>query len=264
MALTISSTHRLLGAGERSQVAEALGDSPETAIPVHLLRQGGGQVHLVGELPNFEALIIEDYSVGPELMAFGRDISGFWALLQELHGWDAVNVPYEVARPLASVICNEMGLPNHFVDDVYHLPGGPIPTVPNPDVRLLTYDDIPLLEASPDDIRDSFDDDLEAVMDEEIIAGAVLPEAGVVAIAATYGFTEKYVDVAVSTIAPYRCRGYARAAASLVGSETQRAGNIPIWSCAPTNIGSLQVAYKLGFREVSRRVNIVLDCHRVP
>jgi hypothetical protein len=259
MALLISSTHHLLGTVERRQVAEALGDSPGTAIPVHLLRKGGGQVHLAGELPNFDAVVIEDYSVGPELMAFGRDILSLGTILRGLDDWDAVNVPYEIALPLAAQLRGEMELRTHSVDDVYHLPDGQVAVVPNADVRMLTYADIPLLEAAPDDIRDTFDDELEAVIGEELIAGAVLPDAGVVAIAATYGFREKYVDLAVSTLAPYRCRGYASAAASLVACETQKAGRVPVWSCAPTNIGSLQVAYRLGFREVSRRVNIVLD-----
>lgn len=259
MALTISSTYHLLGTVERRQVAEALGDSPETAIPVHLLRKGGGQVHLAGELPNFDAVIIEDYSVGPELMAFGRDALSLGMILRGLDGWEAVNVPYQVASPLAAQIREEMGLANHCIDDIYQVPGGPVSVVANADVRMLTRADVPLLEAAPDDIRDSFDEDLAAVIAEELIAGAVLPDAGVVAIAATYGFSEPYVDIAVSTLASYRCRGYAAAAASLVASETQKAGNVPIWSCAPTNIGSLQVAYKLGFKEVSRRVNIVLD-----
>ena len=259
MALTISSTHRLLSTMERRRLAEALGDSPETAIPVHLLRKGGGQVHMIGELPDSDAVIIEDYSVGPELMAYGRDVYGFAAILQGIYGWEAVNVPHEVGRPLAALIREEMRLASHLVDDVYHLVDGPIPVFPHSEVRLLTYEDIPLLEATPDDLRDNFDADLGAVMDEELIAGAVLPSAGVVAIAATYGFCEPYVDLAVSTLGTYRCRGYARAAASLVASETQKAGRIPIWSCAPTNTGSLQVAYRLGFREVSRRVNIVLD-----
>ena len=259
MTLTISSSHRLLDNVEARTLAGALGDSPETAIPVHLLRSGGGQVHMVGELPDFDAVIIEDYSVGPELMGFGRDVHAFWTILQDMDGWEAVNLPYEMGRPLAAMIRAEMGLPNHLVDDVYHLVAGRIPIFPHDDVRMLTHDDIPLLEASPDDIRDSFDEDLAAVMEEELIAGAVLPAAGVVAIAATYGFREPYVDLAISTLAPYRCRGYAGAAASLVAARTQEAGGIPIWSCAPTNMGSLHVAYRLGFQEVSRRVNIVLD-----
>jgi hypothetical protein len=258
MTLTISRTHRNLSPAEKRQLADALGDGPETAIPVHLLRQDHGEVHLVGELPDFVAVIIEDYSVGPELMAFGTDISGFSRILQELDGWEAVNVPKLIAPELANLIQEEMKLPNHLVDDIYQVPAGPIPFFPNADVRMLTRDDIDLLAATPDDILDSFDDDLEEVLREELVAGAVLP-GQIVAIASTYGFQEEYVDLAISTLPEFRCRGYARAAASLVAAKTQEAGRIPIWSCAPTNVSSLQVASRLGFHEVSRRVNIVLD-----
>ncbi len=259
MTLTISRAHRLVGALEARLLAEVLGDSPETAIPVHLLRSGGGQVRMVGTLPDFEAVIIEDYSVGPELMAYGRDPYSFLTILQDVDGWEAVNLPYEMGQPLSQLIREELGLANHLVDDVYHLVNGPIPVFPHDDVRMLTHADIPLLEAAPDDIRDNLEEDLEMVLSRELIAGTVLPEAGVVAIAATYGFCEPYVDLAISTLAAFRCRGYAKAAASLIAAKTQEAGRIPIWSCAPTNISSLSVAYKLGFQEVSRRVNVVLE-----
>ncbi len=259
MTLTIPRTYRLLATTEKKQLAEALGDSPETAIPVHLLHEGRGQVYMVGELPRFDAVIIEDYDVGPELLGFGQDIDGFLAILQSIPHWDALNLPHDLGQPLATLVCEELGLENHLVDDIYQIPGGPVAIFHNADVRMLTCDDIPLLEVTPDDIRDSFDDDLEMVLEQERIAGAVLPDAGIVAIGSTYGFCEPFVDVAISTLADYRCRGYARAAASLVAAETQKAGRTPIWSCAPTNLSSLAVAAKLGFREVSRRVNIVLD-----
>jgi hypothetical protein len=259
MTLTISSTRRLLRPGEKSELADALGDSPETALPVHLLRKGNGQVYMAGELPDFQAVIIEDYSVGPELMAFGSDTYSLWRLLEGIDGWDAVNVPGSIGRELADIIREEIRVPIRLVDDVYQVPAGPIPLFYNDEVRMLTHRDIELLEATPDAIRDCFDDDLEVVLDEELLAGAVLPGAGIVAIGSTYGMQEKYVDIAISTLEAYRCRGYARAAASLVASATHQAGRTPIWSCAPTNLGSLQVARHLGFREVSRRANIVLD-----
>src|SRR5512140_868591 len=259
MALTIPTTRRVLDVSEKKQLAEALGDSPETALSVHLLRLGHGQVYMAGELPNFDAVIIEDYDVGPELLAFGRDIEGFLAILKEIPHWDAVNVPHDLGAPLASLICEELGLPNHLVDDIYQVPSGPVASFHCDDVRMLTHDDVPLLEKTPDDIRDSFDDDLHDVLDKELIAGAVLPEAGVVSVGCTYGFSELFVDVAISTLAEYRGRGDARAAASLVASKVQEAGRTPIWSCAPTNLSSLAVAAKLGFREVCRRVNVVLD-----
>ncbi len=258
MALTIPSTRRFLGNAEKRQLADALGDSPETAIPVHLLRLGHGQVHMVGELPDFQAVVIEDYDVGSELMAYGADVQAFWRILQDIPSWEALNVPHVIAAELAALLQHQMRLPNHLVDDIYQVPQGPITIVPNPDVRLLTVADADMLEATPEDIRLGFDDDLRCVLEDELVAAAIV-DGQIVATGSTYGLREPFVDVAISTLADFRCRGYARSAASLVACGTQQAGRVPIWSCAPTNTASLQVAYRLGFREVSRRANIVLD-----
>lgn len=258
MAVIIPSTRRSLSSAEKRKLADALGDDPETALPVHLLRQGHGLVHMVGELPTFRAVVIEDYSVGSELMAYGGDVYAFWTILQEIPEWDIVNAPAAVARELAALMQEEMKVANHMVDDIYQVPSGPVAVVPNPDVRLLTPADAALLDDTPEDIRLGFDDDLQSVLEEELVAGAIA-DGRIVATGATYGLAEPFVDVAISTLEEYRCRGYARAAASLVCAGTQQRGHTPIWSCAPTNIGSLSVASRLGFHEVSRRVNIVVE-----
>ncbi len=258
MALTIPSTRRFLGDAEKRQLADALGDSPETAIPVHLLRLGHGHVHMVGELPDFQAVVIEDYDVGSELMAYGADAGAALRILQEIPAWDIVNVPHAIAAELAGLLQQEMRLPNHVVDDIYQVPQGPIAIVPNADVRLLTVADAGMLDATPEDIRLGFDDDLHCVLEDELVAAAIVDDQ-IVATGSTYGLREPFVDIAISTLADFRCRGYARSAASLVAAGTQQAGGVPIWSCAPTNTASLAVAYRLGFREVSRRANIVLD-----
>jgi RimJ/RimL family protein N-acetyltransferase len=258
MALTIASTRRFLLDAEKRQLADALGDSPETALPVHSLRKGHGQVYLAGELPDFQAVVIEDYDVGSELMAYGTNIQALWQILSEMQEWDAVNVPGAIAHELAALMQQHMQVPVRVVDDIYQVPAGPIAIVPNPDVRLLTFADIDMLADTPEDIRLGFEDDLHCVFEEELVAAAVV-DRRIVATGSTYGLCEKFVDVAVSTLEEFRCRGYARAAASLVAAGTQQLGNVPIWSCAPTNTGSLQVASRLGFREVSRRANIFVD-----
>ncbi len=258
MALTIPSTRRFLGDTEKRQLADALGDSPETAIPVHLLRLGHGQVYIVGEPPDFRAVVIEDYDVGSELMAYGTEAQAFCQILRDIPEWDAVNVPHGIAAELSELLQQEMQVPNHFVDDIYQVPQGPITIVPNADVRLLTVADAYMLDATPEDIRLGFDEDLRTVLAEELVAAAIV-DGQIVATGSTYGLCEPFVDVAISTLSDFRCRGYARSAASMVAAGTQQAGRVPIWSCAPTNTASLQVAYRLGFHEVSRRANLYLD-----
>jgi ribosomal protein S18 acetylase RimI-like enzyme len=257
MTLTISSARRLMDAVEKCQLADALGDSPETALAVHLLRKGGGEAYVAGDLPDPRAVLLEAYDVGPELLAFGADAEALVSMLAGIREWEAVNAPANIGPRLAALIADELCIPNHIVDDIYQVPGGPVEVVSHPDVRMLTHADVDMLNATPDDIRDSFDDDLHAVLGEELIAGAVV-DGRIVSVGCTYGFHEKFVDVAISTLPEYRGRGYARAAASLVVSRTQAAGHVPIWSCAPTNTASLAVAQTLGFREWSRRANIWL------
>jgi hypothetical protein len=260
MALTYPSTRRSLGNTEKRQLADALGDSPETAIPVHLLRLGHGQVHMVGALPYIQAVVIEDYDVGPELMAFGADAQAFCRILLDIPEWDAVNVPQAIAAELAGLLRQEMQAPNHVVDDIYQVPQGPIAVVPNAEVRLLTVTDAAMLDATPEDIRLGFDEDLRTVLAEELVAAAIV-DGQIVSTGSTYGLCEKFVDVAISTLSEFRGRGYARSAASIVAAGTQQRGRVPIWSCAPTNTASLAVAARLGFHEVSRRANIILDQH---
>src|SRR5512140_1042713 len=167
MALMIPSTRRILGEAAKRQLADALGDSPETALPVHLLRKGHGLVHMMGDLPGFAAVVIEDYDVGSELMAFGSDVLALWHLLSGMDAWEAVNAPAAIAAPLAAIMQHEMGLPNRVVDDIYQVPAGPVAVVPNADVRLLTVADAAMLDDTPEDIRLGFDDDLRCVLEEE-------------------------------------------------------------------------------------------------
>src|SRR2546428_793631 len=84
---------------------------------------------------------------------------------------------------------------------------------------------------------------------EGVAAGAVV-DRRLVAIAITSARTARHADVGVATLAPWRRRGLATAAASLVTRAVQAAGQTPVWSCGEDNLASLRVARKLGFVEV--------------
>ena len=75
--------------------------------------------------------------------------------------------------------------------------------------------------ATREDIRLGFEDDLRVVLAEEAVAGA-FADGMIVAAGSTYGLAEPFADVAISTLEEYRCRGYARAAASLVCAKSSR------------------------------------------
>ncbi len=93
------------------------------------------------------------------------------------------------------------------------------------------------------------------MLTQGIVAGAVV-EGRLVGIAHTSAITDRHADIGVSTLEPFRGRGFATAAASMVARRVQDTGRIQVWSAGEGNAASLRVAAKVGFAEVSRRVYI--------
>lgn len=62
--------------------------------------------------------------------------------------------------------------------------------------------------------------------------------------------TEKWWDVSIDTLEPYRRRGLAIAAMRLMTREMRATGREPIWSALASNIASLRLAAKIGFTPV--------------
>lgn len=128
----------------------------------------------------------------------------------------------------------------------------------DPAVRLLTVEDAGLIEAAPKAIRGAGFASREEMLTAGIVAGAGFG-GELVAIAHTSARTEKCSDIGVATLEPGRCRGFSTAAVSLGAGAIQDAGQIPEWSVGADNHVSVQVAQKLGFKEVSRRTYAVLE-----
>ena len=79
----------------------------------------------------------------------------------------------------------------------------------------------------------------------------------IVSIARTYAHTGLHGGISVFTLEEWRGKGFAASAASLVAQQIQAMGKVPVWSCGEENIASLRTAQKLGFVEISRRIDIV-------
>ena len=79
----------------------------------------------------------------------------------------------------------------------------------------------------------------------------------IVSIARTYAQTDLHGGISIYTLEDWRGKGYATSAASLVAETLQSMGKVPVWYCGEENGASLRTAEKLGFIEVSRRVDIV-------
>jgi predicted GNAT family acetyltransferase len=88
------------------------------------------------------------------------------------------------------------------------------------------------------------------------VAG-VVKNGLLVSVAYTFAQTELHADVGVVTRDDWRGQGLATMCAALMCQAVQDRGRTPVWSTGGTNLPSLQVARKLGFREVSRRVYLI-------
>jgi hypothetical protein len=81
---------------------EALGDTPCTVVPLHLLLRRLGRAYISGDPSRFEAAVIES-TIDPlgwpagEPTGFGSRAEAMWAVLQTMDGWDCVLVTQDCA-----------------------------------------------------------------------------------------------------------------------------------------------------------------------
>ena len=123
-------------------------------------------------------------------------------------------------------------------------------------VRLLTRDDLTLLQAAQPALRGAGWRSKEELLQEGVVAGAVI-DGQLAALAHTSARSDRCADVGVATLPEWRGQGLATAAAALVCARVLADGQTPVWSTATTNVASRRVAAKLGFVEVSRRTYVI-------
>ena len=241
---------------ELPALARVLGDSPETAIPAHRLMRGACTAHIVGELARFRAAVIMSHDNPGEPDGFGEDPEALWSILEPLKGWRVVDASPSVAPKLGAVIRASTGSRVAYYGDVYHtLTRAAVPHS-HPHVQLLTVDDRALFDGVPDDLKPGMRGDVEIVLREGFVAGAVVDDH-LVSVAHTNAITDRYADIGVFTHQDFRNRGYSTASASTVARAIQKSGRTPVWSCGEDNLQSLRVAAKVGFTEVSRRTYVI-------
>ena len=237
------------------RLVETIDETPETVIPIHLLTQGTCKAYAVGDPASSDAVVVQSDSLREEPFGLGRDAQGLWELLRHLDDWTVVDVSPDVALRLGVLIRDATGKRVCYYGDVYHTLTAPAPLIDEPAVRELTRDDMGLLEAAGVDGAD-FRGGLSALLEEGAVAGPVV-DGRIVGTAQTAAITARYADIGVSTDEPWRGRGFATAAASIVARRVQEKGRTPVWSCGEDNMASLRVARKLGFEEVSRLTYVI-------
>jgi hypothetical protein len=233
-------------------LAYALGDSPETVIPVHLLRQGLCHAWISGNLEKPVGAVVQSTSLMEEPWAFG-EAEVIWRLLEYATGWWTVNVSAALARPLVAVLERETKGRAHYYGDVYHTLTRAASSFRSPEVRRLLTVDEPLMAkyiGTPTWTgSEGFD---------PMAAGAVV-DGRLVGLAHVSAVTERHADIGVSTLEPWRGRGFATSAASIVARIVRESGRTPVWSAGEGNAASLRVAAKVvGFEGVARRAYVSL------
>ncbi len=232
-------------------LADALGDSPETVIPVHLLRQGLCNAWVSGEPDRPEGAVVQSMSLMDEPWGFG-DTEAMWRLLEYATGWRTVDAPAATARALGAVMERETGRPARYYGDVYQTLTRPALRASTSEASRLRGDDEPLMAQYMGTLRWTGSEGFEPIAAGAIVDGRLVGLAHVSAI------TERHADIGVSTLEQWRGRGFATAAASIVARAIQEGGRTPVWSAGEGNAPSLRVAAKVGFEEVSRRVYVSL------
>ena len=239
-------------------LAKLLPDEPQTVISRAHLQWGTARAYAVRLIKDgFETAVIEDPGCPGEPTVFGDNPQRIADLMPQIPNWFCVNVATELADELAPLLAKKIGKPVRQMGDVYFALNQTPPAnlLAQPAVRLLTPDDLPLLQAAPPELCGS---DPEHLLHKSAAAGAIINNQ-LVAIAQNYALTEKFGDVGVYTLPEWRGQGLATAAAAKVAQWLQANGRIPVWSCGEQNQASLRVAEKLGFVEYGRRVYIILQ-----
>lgn len=245
-----------LDAGDFAELANTLGDTPETVVAVHLLRKKLCKAFVAGSPTSFSAAIVQGYFDSEEPRGFGTKARALWELLQLVEGWDCIGVNRQCAKPLGDLIEKSNGVKVRYYGDVYHSLTRPVRLFTSEYVRELTTQDRNLIASAPIEIQGSGYEDMETMLSEGIVAGAIDADQ-LVSIAHTSGITDLHGEIGVGTLEPWRKRGLCSAAASIVSNRLQKEGRVPVWSTGEDNFASLRVVAKLGFQEVSRRTYVI-------
>jgi RimJ/RimL family protein N-acetyltransferase len=243
---------RQLLPSEYEQFIETIGHSPITTISIHRLRHNMADVYIVGEPDDFAAAIIQAHDDKAEPIGFGADAAAYWQILEQLSGWECIEVSPEIAPQLSELMPE-----NRFYQDIYYQLNTPVKphTVPNIEIRLLHEADAALMLTSSQNCQSHNFGSIEASLKHGIVAGAIA-HGRLVSIADCF-IAEKYGEIGVFTEVDWRKRGYSAACTALIAEAIQNRGLIPVWSTGEDNIASQNVALKLGFHEVSRMIYLI-------
>lgn len=236
---------------------EALGDTPETVIPLQFLHEQSCEVLCVGDPAQLEGIIIQAFEMPQEPIAFGTSAEAVASLLPHISGWTCLNVPANLADGLLEPFGEIAGASGiRLLDDVYHTLETPVDRGLVGDARLLTPMDIDVIDSAPEEMIGDGRDRLLETIQHGHVAGAIRDNM-LVSFAYTFATSDRHADIGVVTHPDWRGQDLATSVSATVIMAVQAEGRTPVWSCGSTNLASMRVASKLGMQEVSRRVYLI-------
>lgn len=239
------------------QLGEAFPDHPFTFEARCWLLRNVAKAWLQGPPDRYEAVVVQPPWRPSEPAAFGADPEAIWSLLQEVAGWECVNVAEELALPLRRVIERELKIPATIYGDVYYLLDQDAIGHHHPSVRRLTEEDADLVDTAPAALHTPGFSSTVAALAGGVAAGGIVG-GQLVAVASMSTSSQEFADIGAYTLEGWRGQGLGTAATYLVARELQSRGFRPIWSTGEDNLGSQRVAAKVGFREYGRRQYVVV------
>ncbi|MDO8125019.1 MAG: GNAT family N-acetyltransferase [Candidatus Hermodarchaeota archaeon] len=253
-----SYTSTALSPNDMPLLADLLGDSSETVLAVHALRRQNCQAYIVGELPRIQAALLQISSFPSEPQAFGTNANAILTMLQTIHGWDCVNVAYEVAESVGALIQKKMKVAIRYYGDFYYTLSKPVMHFRHKYVRRLRLEDLSLLESAPKEFQGHGYGTPRGLLEDGVVACGIV-SGKIVSIVHTAGHTKRFADIGVITREDWRNKGLASAAASIVAEVLQEKEITPVWSAGDDNLPSVRIAQKLGFSKVSQRQYVILE-----
>ncbi|MEO1644356.1 MAG: GNAT family N-acetyltransferase [Chloroflexota bacterium] len=248
---------------EHDAFLSTIGETPETVYTRQAIRDSKATVYCVGEADDFSAAVVQWHVQPKEPMGFGTSGTDLWATLQQVSGWEVINVPLTMADDLAKTMTADdtnIDSVRRYGDIYYTLTRPAIAPAfddSDIDIRLLTVDDAEMMHRAPRELQraNGFVRIEDALRQNSIACGIVDNE--IVAISQTVGKSETMIEVGVHTAEAYRGKGISTQASYLVCQQIQAQGKLPVWSTGEDNWASQKVAQKIGFEEVSRRVYLI-------
>lgn len=239
------------------EFADALPDDPFHFTARCIVHRRVGRLWLRGPPSAPLAAVVVPEWQPTEPLAFGTESEEVWAILRDVPGWDCVEVSEALAGSLEPVLSRALRRSVRRYGDLYYALDAPPRATRHPAVRRLSDADLALIDRAPPALRPVGFHSTVAALTGGVVAGAVI-DGALVGIAAMTTSSQTYADVGVHTLEPWRGRGLASAAATLVAEELLERGLTPVWSTGEDDHRSQRVAEKLGFRRVGRREYLVV------